>query len=146
MFNHSYDNMLVNTLEVFDKSMTRNNECFQQSMKLQASASRYQFLSNAKNCNAKSPKDFSVWLESIPRYAHYTNRDPKEMAMMTSEGSLFSYVRELVLGGKNLPEIKPFLKSRFSECRNSTLAKHKLHQLEQGEMAMHSLKGNTQNC
>ena len=52
-----YDNMLVHVLEVFDKSMTRNNECFQESMKLQASDSRDQFLSNAKNCNGKSPKD-----------------------------------------------------------------------------------------
>ena len=67
----------------------------------------------------------------------YTKRDPKEVAMMTSEGSLFSYVRELVLAGKNWPEIKPLLQSRFSECGNSTLAKHKLHQLKQGEMAIH---------
>ena len=72
-------------MEVFDNSMTRNNECFQESMKLQTSASRDQFLRNAKNCNGKSPKDLSVWLENIPMYAHYTNRDPKEVAMMTSE-------------------------------------------------------------
>ena len=73
-------------------------------MKFQASASRDQFLSNAKNCNGKSSKDFSVWLESIPRYAYYTNRDTKEVAMMTPKGSLFSNLRELVLAVKNWPE------------------------------------------
>ena len=34
MFNHCYESMLVNVLEVFDQSMTRNNKCFQESMKL----------------------------------------------------------------------------------------------------------------
>ena len=56
---------------------------------------------------------------------------------MPSEGSLFGYVRELVLAGNNWPEIKPLLQSRFSECGNSILAKHKLYQLKQEEMALH---------
>ena len=56
MFNHNYDNMLVNALEVFDKSTTRNNKHFQESIKLQVSASRDQFLSNAKNCNGSFQK------------------------------------------------------------------------------------------
>ena len=56
---------------------------------------------------------------------------------MTSQGSLCTYVKELVFSGKNWPYIKPLLQSRFSECGDPTLAKHKLNLLKQGALAMH---------
>ena len=121
--NSSFD-IVACALDEFDQSMTKTNEYMLESLKNQASASKDYFLSNAKICDGKSPKDFSIWLGDVNRYASNTHKDPNDIALMTSQGSLYTYVKELVFSGKNWLEITPLLQSRFSECGNPTLAKH----------------------
>ena len=113
--------------------MTKTNEYMQESLENQASASKDYFISSAKICDGKSPKDFSIWQGDVNRYTRYTHKDPNDIALMTSHGSLYTYVKELTFSGKNWPDIKPFLQSRFSECGNPILAKYRSNLLKQGD-------------
>ena len=85
----------------------------QESLKNQASASKDYFLSDAKICDGKSPKDFSIWLGAVNSYASYTHKDPSDIALMTSQGSLYTYVKESVFSDRNWPDIKPLLQSQI---------------------------------
>ena len=46
-------------------------------------------------------------------------------------------MRELHSSGKHWPAMKPLLQERFSECGNSTMAKHKLTTFRQTDFAIH---------
>ena len=53
------------------------------------------------------------------------------------KGSLHKYVGELHSSGKHWSAMKHLLQERFSECGNSTMAKHKLTTFRQTDLAMH---------
>ena len=65
-------------------------------------------------------------LEDVSRISGVSGKDPENVALATSRGSLHKYVRELHSAGKHWSAMKPLLQERFSECGNSTIAKHKL--------------------
>ena len=46
-------------------------------------------------------------------------------------------MRELDSSGKHWPAMKPLLQEIFSECKNCTMAKHKLTTFRQTDLAMH---------
>ena len=120
---HSSFDPATCALDKFDQSMTKTSECMQESLKNQTSAFKDYFLRNAKICDGKSTKDLSIWLRDVKRYASYTHKDPNDITLMTSQRSLNTYVKELFFSGKELPDIKPLLQYKFSECGNPTFGK-----------------------
>ena len=108
-----------------------------ESLRQSVAASKEHYLSNTKLCDGKIAQDFSIWLEDVSRISNITCKDPESVALVTSRGSLHKYVRELHSSGKHWSAMKPLLQERFSECGNSTMAKHKLTPFRQTDLAMH---------
>ena len=75
--------------------------------------------------------------EDVGRISDVSCKNPESVALATSRGSLHKCVRELHSSGKHWSAMKPLLQERFSECGNSTVAKHKLTTFRQIDLAMH---------
>ena len=86
---------------------------------------------------AKLPWSLAYRLEDVSMNSTISCKDPESVALATSRESLHKYVRELHSSGKHWSTMKPFLQERFSECGNSTMAKHKLTTFRQTDLAMH---------
>ena len=106
-------------------------------MRQSQSDSKEHYLSNAKPCDGKDPKEFGTWLDDVSRLATISGKDQAEVAMAISRGPLHKYINELYSSGLIWASIKPKLQERFSECGSSTIAKHKLTHLMQTDLAMH---------
>ena len=122
---------------MFEKSMVQWDKVLHESLRQSVPASKEHYLSNAKLCDGKIAQDFSLWLEDVSRISNITCKDPESVALATSRGSVHKYVRKLHSSGKHLSAMKPLLQERFSECGNSTMAKHKLTTFRQTDWAMH---------
>ena len=125
MFNLRLIDTVIGVLDKFEKSMVQQNNVLHEILKQTVTASKEHYLSNAKACDGKIALDFSTWLD-VSRISTISCKDPESIALATSRGSLHKYVRELHSSGKHWSVMKPLLQERFSECGNSTMAKHKL--------------------
>ena len=65
------------------------------------------------------------------------DKNPMEVALAISKGTLHKHINKLVSSGLSWLPIKAQLQERFSECGSATMAKHKLTQLKQSELPMH---------
>ena len=138
MFNQSINNTLIGVLNRFDKSIVQRDNVLHESLRQSVTASKEHYLSSAKSCDGKIAQDFSIWLEDVSRISGVSGKDPESVALATSRGSLHKYVRELHSSGKRWSSMNPLLQERFSECGNSTMAKHKLTTFRQTDLAMHA--------
>ena len=121
---------LLQGLGMMHNSITSQCSVLQDQMRQSQSASKEHYLSNAKPCDGKDPKEFGTWLDDISRLATISGRDQAEVAMAISRGPLHKYINELYSSGLIWASIKPKLQERFSECGSSTIAKHKLTHLK----------------
>ena len=137
MFNLSLNSSFIGVLDKVEKSMFQQNNVLHESLRQLVTASKKYYLSNEKLCDGKIALDFSIWLEDVSRISTISCKDPEGIALATSRGSLHRYMRELHLSGKHWSAMKPLLQESFSECRNSTVAKHKLTTFRQTDLAMH---------
>ena len=103
----------------------------QETLRQSQLASEEHYLSNAKSCNGKDPKEFGTWLDDVLRLTTILNKNSTEVALATSKGTLHKYISEMVSSGMSLLPIKAQLQERFSESGSSTMAKHKLTQIKQ---------------
>ena len=136
MFNQSINNTLIGVLDKVEKSMVQWDNVLHESLRQSVTASKEHYLSNAKPCDGKIVQDFSIWLEEVSRISTITCKDPESVALTNSRGLLHKYVRELHSSGKHWSAMKPLLQERFSECENSTMAKHKLTTFRQTDLPM----------
>ena len=137
MISQSINNTLIGVLDRFDKSMVQCDSILHESFRQSVTASKEHYLSSAKPCDGKIAEDFSIWLEDVSRLSGLSGIDPESVALATSRRSLHKHVRELHSSGKPWAAMKPLLQERFSECGNSTMAKHKLTKFRQTDLAMH---------
>ena len=106
----------------------------QETLRQSHSASKEHYLSNAKSYDGKV---FGRWLDDVSQLATISNRNPTDVALTNSKGTLHKYLNELVSSGMSWLPIKVQLQERFSECGSSTMAKHKLTQLKQLDLPVH---------
>ena len=123
-------------MDVLNRSLTNQYTVLQETLRQSQSASKGHYLSNAQSCNTKDPKEFGMWLNDISRLATICDKNPMEVALAISKGTLLKYINELVLSGMSWLPIKVQLQERFSECGSATMAIHKLTQLKQLELPM----------
>ena len=109
----------------------------QETLRQSQSVSKEHYLSNTQSCDGKNPKEFGIWLYKVSRLATICDKNPREVALAISKGTLHKYISELVSSGMSWLPKKAQQQERFSECRTATMAKHKLTQLKQLEMPMH---------
>ena len=110
--------------------MTKQYTVLQETLQQSQSASKEHYLSNAQLCDGKDPKEFGMWLDDVSRLATICDKNPMEVALTISKGTLHKYINELVSSGMSWLPIKAQLQERFSECGSATTAKHKLTQLK----------------
>ena len=85
--NASMDNSLTMVLDRFERSLTLQNHAIQQSLALSANSFRENYLSTAKHCDGKDPKEFEHWLDDVQRLATLA-KSPEDVVLATSRGSL----------------------------------------------------------
>ena len=124
-------------MDVLNSSMTNQYTILQETLRQSQSASKEHYLSSAQSCNGKDPKEFGMWLNKVSRLATICDKNPMQVALAISKGTMHKYINELVSSGMSWLPIKVQLQERFSECRSASLAKHKLTQLKQLELPMH---------
>ena len=130
-------NSLVEVMDILNRAMTNQNSMLQETLRHSQSASKEHYINNAKSCGGKDPKEFGTWLNDVSTLATISNKNPTEVALTTSKGTLHKFINELVSSGMSWLPIKAQLQERFSECRCSTMAKHKLTQLKQLVLSLH---------
>ena len=113
--NASMDNSLTMVLDRFERSLTLQNNAIQESLALSANSFREHYLSAAKPCDGKDPKEFEHWLDDVQRLATLTKKSPEDVALATSRGSLHRHVRELHNNGSTWEAIKTQLQGTFSD-------------------------------
>ena len=113
-------------MDVLNRSMTNQYTMLQETLMQSQSVSKENYLSNAKSCNGKDPKEFGMCLDDISRLATICNKNPMEVAFAISKGTLHKYINELVSSGMSWLPIKAQLQERFLKCGSATMAKHKL--------------------
>ena len=106
---------LVDVMDVLNRSMTNQCMVLQETLRQSQSASKEHLLSNAHSCDGKNPKEFGMWLEEVSRLATIRDKNPMEVALAISKGTLHKYINELVSSGMSWLPIKAQLQERFSE-------------------------------
>ena len=124
-------------MDVLNRSMTNQYTFLQETLRQLQSTSKEHYLSNAQSCDGKKPKEFGMWLDEVSRLGIICDKNPMEVALAISKGTLHKYINGLVSSGMSWLPIKAQLQERFSECGSATMAKHKLTQLKQSELPMH---------
>ena len=66
---HPMDNSLTLVLDRFEKSLTLQNNAIQESLALSANSFRKCYLTTARPCDGKDPKEFEHWLDYVQRLA-----------------------------------------------------------------------------
>ena len=72
------------------------------------------------------------WVDEVIRVAHQCNMPYSTVASVTSRGSVYRCVKELISQNLTWDEIKVKLHERFSECISVAAAQNKLSCLKQG--------------
>ena len=93
-------------MDVLNRSMTIQYTVLQETLGQAQSASKELYLSNAKSCDGKDHKEFGMWLNDISRLAIICNKNPMEVALAISTGTLHKYINELVSSGMSWLPIK----------------------------------------
>ena len=93
-------------LDRFERSLTLQNDAFQESLALSANSFREHYLSTVKPCDGINPKEFEHWLDDVQRLATLAKKSPVDVALATSRGSLHRHVRELHNNGSTWEAIK----------------------------------------
>ena len=101
MFNLSLNSSLIGVLDKFEKSMVQQNDVLHESLRQSVTVSKEHYQSSAKPCDGKISLDFSTWLEDVSRISTISCKDPESVALATSRGLLYKYVRELHSSGKH---------------------------------------------
>ena len=91
---------------------------------------------------ARIPKNLGMWLDHVSRLGSICDKNPMEVPLAISKGTLHKYISELVSSGMSWLPIKAQLQERFSKHGSATMAKHKLTQLKQLELPMHEYIAN----
>ena len=107
------NNGLIGVLDKWEKSVTLQNNLLQQSIQPSILTSKEHYLSIAKPCDDKNPKDFGIWLEYVSWLATILGKSPEEVALATSRRSLHKHVNELTSSGKNRLPLKLYYKKDF---------------------------------
>ena len=81
--NASMDNSLTMVLDRFERSLTLQNNAIQESLALSANSFREHYLSAAKPCDGKDPKEFEHWLDDVQRLATLTKKSPEDVPLAT---------------------------------------------------------------
>ena len=131
------NNSLVGVMNVLNRSMTNQYTVLEKTLRQPQSSSKEYYLSNTQSCDGKDPKKFGIRLDDVSRLVTICNKNPVEVALVISKGTLYKYIKELVLSGMCWLPIKALLQEIFSECGSAAMAKHKLTQLKQLELPMH---------
>ena len=129
--------VLVEVMDVLNRSMTNQYATLQEMLRLSQSASKEHYLSSAQSCDGKNPQEFGMWLDEVSRLATICSKNPIDVALAIFKVNLHKYISELVSSGLSWVPIKVHLQERFSECGSATMAKHKLTQLKHAELPMH---------
>ena len=85
--NASMDNSLTMVLNRSERSLTLQNIAIQESLALSANSFREHYLSTAKPCDGKDPKEFEHWLDDVQQLVTLTEKSPEDMALATFRGS-----------------------------------------------------------
>ena len=93
-------------MDVLNRSMTNQYTVLQETLRQSQSSSKEHYLSNAKSCDGKDPKEFGVWLDNISRLATICNKNPMKVAIAISKGTIHKYINELVSSGMSWLPIK----------------------------------------
>ena len=128
---------LVEVMDVLNRSMTNQYAILQETLRQSQSASKEHNLSNAQPCDGKNTQEFGMWLDEVSQLATICDKNPMEVALAISKGTLHKYISELVSSRLSWLPIKVQLQERFLECGSATVVKHKLTQLKQLELPMH---------
>ena len=116
-------NSLFEVMDVLNRSMTNQYTVLQETLRQSQSASKKHYLSNAQSCDGKNPKEFCMWLNDIFRLATIYDKNPMEIVLAISKGTLHKYINELVSSGMYWLSIKAQLQERSSKCASATMAK-----------------------
>ena len=93
--NASMDHSLTMVLDRFERSLTLQNNAIKESLALSANSFREHYLTTAKPCDGKDPKESEHWWEDVQRLATLTKKGSEDVALATARGSLHRHVREL---------------------------------------------------
>ena len=124
-------------LDRFEKSLTLQNNAIQESLALSANSFREHYLSTAKPCDGKDPKEFEHWMDDVQRLATLAKKSPENVTFATSRGSIHRHVRGLHNNSSTWEAIKTQLQGTFTDYGSSTMARHRLPNLKQNYMLMH---------
>ena len=124
-------------MEVLNRSMANQYRVLHEILRQLQSTSKDHYLSNAQSCDGKNSKEFGMWLDEVSRLATICNKNPMEMALAISKGTVHKYINELVSCGMSWLPIKAQLQERFLKCESAAMAKDKLTQLKQSELPLH---------
>ena len=132
-----FTNSKVEVMDVLNRSMTNQYTVLLETLRQSQSASKEHYLSNAKSCNGKNPKEFGMWLDEVSRLATVCDNNLMKVALAISNGTSHKYINDLVSSSMSWLPIKVQFQERFLKCGSATMAKHKLKQLKQSELPMH---------
>ena len=124
-------------MDILNRSITNQYAILQETSRQSQSATKEHYLSNAQSCDSKNPQEFGVWLDEVSQLATICDKNPMEVALAISKGTLQKYLSELVSSRLSWLPIKAQLQERFLECGSANMVKHKLIQLKQLELPMH---------
>ena len=86
-------------MDVLNRSMTNQYTVLWETLRQSQFASKEHYLSNAQSCDGKDPQEFGMWLDDVSRLATICNKNPMEVALAISKGTLHKYMNELVSSG-----------------------------------------------
>ena len=122
--NQSYsDNSLVQSLN--------------QSVSQQTWLNTQHYLNMAPSYDGKDPKQFYIWLDEVSRLATKYNMPHKQVAKMTSRGSVHRYITEMHSQNLDWQAVKIKPRERFSDCTSNAAAQNKLSSLKQNGKSIH---------
>ena len=100
------NNSLVEVMDVLNRSMTNQYPVLQETMRQSQPTSKEHYLSNSQSCNGKDPKEFGMWLNDVSGLATICDKNPMEVVLAISKGTLHKYNNELVPSGMSWLPIK----------------------------------------
>ena len=124
-------------LDRFERSLTLQNNGIQESLVLSANSFWEHYLSTAKPCDRKDPKEFGHWLDDVQRLATQARKSPEAVALATSRGSLQRHGREMHNNDSTWEAIKTQLQGTFSDYGSSTMARQRLPHPKENDIPMH---------
>ena len=104
---------LVEVMDVLNRSMTNQYAILQETLRQSQSASKEHYLSNAQSCDGKNPQEFGMWLDEVSWLATICDKNPMEVALAISKGTLHKYTSQLVSSGLSWLPIKAQLQKHF---------------------------------